>query len=146
MEFDKSETQKVPSNAIEEAKSSLRMNNFHFSSIELSYDGTKIERQEACITAMHEISNQNADRITLTIEIIGGPGSFSLSVSAQATFTIDGESDISQNILIKRNAISIMFPYLRSEVTLLTSQPGMVPIVLPPLNINNLMDKAEISQ
>ena len=38
-----------------------------------------------------------------------------------------------------------MFPYLRSEVTLLTSQPGMVPIVLPPLNINNLMDKAEIS-
>ena len=28
----------------------------------------------------------------------------------------------------------IMFPFIRSQVTLLTTQPGMTPIVLPPIN------------
>jgi preprotein translocase subunit SecB len=27
-----------------------------------------------------------------------------------------------------------MFPFIRSQVTLLTTQPGMTPIVLPPIN------------
>lgn len=37
--------------------------------------------------------------------------------------------------LIEKNTIAIMFPYLRSHITTLTSQPGMTPIVLPAMNI-----------
>ena len=41
--------------------------------------------------------------------------------------------------LIERNAIAIMFPYLRSYISSLTTQPGMQPIVLPPINIMALL-------
>ena len=37
--------------------------------------------------------------------------------------------------LIKENGVAILFPYLRSEITLLTTQPGFQPIVLPAVNI-----------
>ena len=30
--------------------------------------------------------------------------------------------------------VAIMFPFIRSQITLLTTQPGMTPIVLPPIN------------
>ena len=37
--------------------------------------------------------------------------------------------------LIEKNTVAIMFPYLRSYVSLLTTQPGMSPIVLSAMNI-----------
>ena len=37
--------------------------------------------------------------------------------------------------LIKENGVAILFPYLRSELTLLTTQPGFQPIILPAVNI-----------
>ena len=37
--------------------------------------------------------------------------------------------------LIKENGVAILFPCLRSELTLLTTQPGFHPIVLPAVNI-----------
>jgi preprotein translocase subunit SecB len=45
------------------------------------------------------------------------------------------------DILINKNAVAIMFPYIRSQITLLTSQPEMKPIVIPPININKLAEK-----
>jgi len=45
--------------------------------------------------------------------------------------------------IVKRNAIAIMFPYLRSELTLLTTMPNFQPIIMPPLNINKLLDELE---
>lgn len=39
---------------------------------------------------------------------------------------------------LKPNAIAIIFPYLRSQISLLTTQPNMLPVVLPAMNINNL--------
>ena len=46
------------------------------------------------------------------------------------------EDHPSKECLIQKNAIAILFPYLRSELTLLTSQPETHPIVLPIVNIN----------
>lgn len=42
-----------------------------------------------------------------------------------------------KNILSK-NAVAIMFPYLRSQISLLTAQPGTESVVLPPININSI--------
>ena len=45
--------------------------------------------------------------------------------------------------MIDRNTIAIMFPYVRSYISLLSTQPGMQPIVLPAMNILAMMqDKA----
>lgn len=41
--------------------------------------------------------------------------------------------------LIERNAVAIMFPYIRSYISTITTQPGMAPIVLPAMNIGALL-------
>lgn len=37
--------------------------------------------------------------------------------------------------MLEKNAIAIMFPYIRSYISIITTQPGMPPIVLPAMNI-----------
>ncbi len=37
--------------------------------------------------------------------------------------------------ILEKNSIAIMFPYIRSYISIITTQPGMVPIVLPAMNI-----------
>lgn len=37
--------------------------------------------------------------------------------------------------LLEKNTIAIMFPYIRSYISSITTQPGMTPIVLPAMSI-----------
>ena len=48
-----------------------------------------------------------------------------------------------KDVLLKKNAVAILFPYVRAELSLLTAQPGTEPIVLPVVNIAAMMDQAE---
>lgn len=43
---------------------------------------------------------------------------------------------------MRQNAVAILFPYIRSQISLLTAQPETTPIVLPPLNIAQLVEDA----
>ncbi len=42
--------------------------------------------------------------------------------------------------MVTKNAIAILMPYLRSEVSLLTAQPGIECVVLPAFNINKILE------
>lgn len=54
-----------------------------------------------------------------------------VNVKGRAVFSSNQE-----NIdIFEKNAIAIMFPYIRSYISLITTQPGMNPIVLPAMNI-----------
>ena len=68
---------------------------------------------------------------------ISGENTFTLEGELVGIFSMDDKTDLSIGKL-KTNAVAIMFPYLRSQVTLWTSQPMMSPIVLPPININKI--------
>lgn len=81
----------------------------------------------------------NSDKLEMGIHFtIWGENAFTLEGELVGIFSMDDKSDISIEKL-KINAIAIMFPYLRSQVTLWTSQPMMSPIVLPPININKIL-------
>ena len=58
-------------------------------------------------------------------------GKLSVFVKGMAIF----ETEQKTRTLIERNTLAIMFPYFRSYVSTLTTQPGMMPIVLPAMNI-----------
>ena len=54
-----------------------------------------------------------------------------VSVKSRAIFKTRQENmDI-----LEKNTIAIMFPYVRSYISIITTQPGMMPIVLPAMNI-----------
>lgn len=65
---------------------------------------------------------------------------YNIMVKASGYFKISSEAD---EELIRNNAVAIIMPYIRSEISLLTAQPGMEPIVLPPMNIVEMLKSAE---
>lgn len=62
-------------------------------------------------------------------------GFFSINTNA-----LDDNADIPE--LISKNTVAILMPYMRSELSLLTAQPGMECIVMPPINVNAMMEQA----
>lgn len=48
-----------------------------------------------------------------------------------------------KDALLNGNALAILFPYIRSQLTLLTAQPGTEPIVLPVVNIAKMIEESE---
>ena len=52
------------------------------------------------------------------------------------------EDNPQKDVLLQKNAIAIIFPYARSQMTLLTSQPETIPAVVPVVNINQLVDQS----
>ncbi len=65
-----------------------------------------------------------------------------MEINLVGFFSFDNEEVLDEskkNDLISKNAVAIMMPYLRSEVSLLTAQPGVECVVLPPFNINKMM-------
>ncbi len=69
---------------------------------------------------------------------------FLISLSGFFTFEASAPiEDKQKQSLINTNAVAILMPYLRSEVSLLTAQPSTDCIVLPPFNINKMLDEDE---
>ena len=72
--------------------------------------------------------------IRLVLTISNNDDSLKLKVEMVGVFVSDDKN------LIKENAISIMFPYIRSYVSTLTTQPDLLPIVLQPINVLSLLN------
>ena len=61
---------------------------------------------------------------------------YNLIISLSGFFKVEKEDSVND-----KNAVAIMMPYLRSELTLLTAQPDTDSVVLPPFNINAMLEK-----
>lgn len=44
------------------------------------------------------------------------------------------------------HSITMLLPYIRSQLTILTSQPGVDPVILPPFNVYDLLNKPETNK
>lgn len=92
-----------------------------------------LEDVELQVKVSHNV-NQISDReykIILELSVADPQGKLSVFVKGMAIF----ETEQKTRTLIERNTLAIMFPYFRSYVSTLTTQPGMMPIVLPAMNI-----------
>lgn len=67
-----------------------------------------------------------------------------LEIVVSGIFEFNAElKDEQKQIIITKNTMAILFPYLRAQVTLMTSQPDVEPVVLPAININSLLQNLE---
>ncbi len=83
-----------------------------------------------------EKKDNNRYAIILDAEVENEDASISIIVKCRGKFRTEQEN----RDLIERNAIAIMFPYLRSYISTITTQPGMLPIVLPAMNIISMLN------
>ncbi len=85
-----------------------------------------------------EEAGTNAYKVSLELQMNGEGNELEIFVKCIAYFETT-QDNIS---LIEKNTLAIMFPYVRSYVSNITAQPGMTPIVLPPINIAAMFQDA----
>lgn len=100
-----------------------------------------LENVELHVNISHNIEqiSEKEYKITLELYVADQEEKLSVVVKGMAIF----ETQQKNQMLIERNTLAIMFPYFRSYVSTLTTQPGMTPIVLPAMNIMAMIEHKE---
>ena len=82
---------------------------------------------------------KNRMEISLSTEIFKGieNAPFNMSVEIVGFFELEGDDDISH---YEANAIAIMYPYLRAIISTYTSSANVMPVILPAININAVLN------
>ncbi|MFI3177181.1 MAG: Preprotein translocase subunit SecB [Eubacteriales bacterium] len=80
----------------------------------------------------------------VTIKMLGEKSEeYRLNIALTGFFSFNGGEDVIGDIpkseLIEKNAVAIMMPYLRSQVSLITAQPNVDCVILQPFNINSML-------
>jgi len=89
-------------------------------------------------------TNEDEHIILLSVVINNDSDEFELLVKYKGVFNLLGSESINEELrrtLLTRNTLAIMFPYIRSQISLLTTAPGIAPMMIPVLNINNVKIK-----
>ena len=100
-----------------------------------------LENLELKVGVSHDVErlSEREYKITLELNVADPEEKLSVFVKSMAIFETKQENQM----LIERNTLAIMFPYFRSYVSTLTTQPGMTPIVLPAMNIMTMLAQKE---
>lgn len=123
---------------IKSSESVLKLKRIYFN--ELNFSRKDVEKSNIDVEVEKNQSTDNEYEITLNLSIANSEEKYTVNVSIVGVFEFSENADeVTKNIIIEKNTISILFPYVRSQVTLLTSQPDIKPMIIPPLNINNLI-------
>jgi preprotein translocase subunit SecB len=64
---------------------------------------------------------------------------FYLFISLTGEFQFTDNADVDNEFMIDMNAVAILFPYLRSAVTNITSTANIPPLILPTINVSKLL-------
>ncbi len=123
-------------------ESLITMLDFYFSEIKFNNNKRTTETTKINCQNRVEYHFDETDKTLVTVkintELNSDNNSINLSVSAVGVFSIPLELE-ARDYICKANTVAIMFPFVRSEITLLTAQPGLMPIMLPPVDVNALM-------
>ena len=98
-----------------------------------------LENLELKVGVSHDVERLSEREYKITLELNVAEEKLSVFVKGMAIFETKQENQM----LIERNTLAIMFPYFRSYVSTLTTQPGMTPIVLPAMNIMTMLAQKE---
>ena len=122
-------------------KSPLIMEQIYISKSSFARSDDSIDDLALGVEVKRELSDLGEGRYRLGLTIFVGDEDKKLEVSATCVAVF--KTEMTQRILLERNAVAIMFPYLRSYISTMTTQPGMVPVVLPPMNIMSMIPSDE---
>ena len=126
-------------------ESILRLEDLCFEKVLFERIGSKNNNAEkhSISVRIGENTEERVFRVILTIKT-KKLDEYNIELSLRGVFSFNEEIDIREKReFIRSNAVAIMMPYLRSELTLMTSQPGVEPIVLPPFNVQALLKKRD---
>ncbi|MCM1063121.1 MAG: protein-export chaperone SecB [Eubacterium sp.] len=90
-------------------------------------------------------NNEDIYKVTIIMSV-KKEKEYDIEISLSGFFSINTEA-LDENVdkaeLISKNTVAILMPYMRSELSLLTAQPGVECIVMPPINVDAMMEHAK---
>lgn len=126
-------------------QSVLHLDKLVFDNIEFKRVGFSSDKELELEIQSNVAQRQDAEVYKITLTLKGKkPEEYIFEISLTGFFTIEADDKVEKELrdaLVSKNAIAILMPYLRSEVSLLTAQPGMECVVLPPFNINKMFEE-----
>lgn len=124
---------------INKIESTLKMEGFYFPKCFIERN-EKIIEEPLQFDLQRNIKkiNQNEYCVTLTFIVTKEHNDLYIVVTASANFVFESDDEELTETIIQKNTVAIMFPFIRSQVSLMSTQPGLSPIVLPPINTSNL--------
>lgn len=129
---------------INESKSELTLHDVFIEKLlfeRKDYSIKRVDVDHAKINFKRSIDDMDDNKYKVNLSInITSKNEFEIETCISGIFEFEGDKNFG-NKLLSHNTVAILFPYLRSQITLLTSQPGFEPIVLPVININRLLDE-----
>lgn len=95
----------------------------------------------------YAVNSMDETKVKVCIDTVASNENKSLNINLQTIgiFQVD-KANLDKSTyerLVKANTVAIIFPFIRSQISLMTTQPGIVPIMLQPININALIDSEE---
>jgi len=119
----------------------LTLQKIVFDRIEFDRKGFK-NNEELEFELQVQIGSDKNNSYKVTLVLNGTKqGEYNIVISLSGFFAVKTQEVMDDKMvhnLINKNAVAILMPYLRSELTLLTAQPDTDSVVLPPFNINNM--------
>lgn len=130
----------------EEVKSSLKFLGYNIASLNFTRnDSFKEHPVEIKFDVSSRVRFINSNTANVIIDLVLFPNMevnnfpFSMNLSFVGEFRIDNFNPTKDNNLFEINAVTIMFPYLRALVTTITANANVPPLILPPINVINLL-------
>jgi preprotein translocase subunit SecB len=122
-------------------KSNLVLNKMYFSEMRFTRE-RDIASGNLSLSLKSSVSRaDNEYRVELRAEINHSEKALFASLCMIGVFSFSDDKNEMNDEIAHKNTLSIMFPYLRSQLSLLSTQPDMNPITLPPININDFVDR-----
>ncbi len=123
----------------------LRLDKIMFDKIEFRRVGTSSDKELELEIQSGIARRQDAEIYRVTLVLKGNkPEEYLFEISLSGFFSIEESDELTESLreaLVSKNAIAILMPYLRSQVSLLTAQPGVDCVVLPVFNINKMLEE-----
>lgn len=130
---------------ISSVSSVLKITHFVFDELSFKRKGfkQKSEEEEVPIEVGTHIGKVSNGQYNVTLQVkVDKDNEYVALVRITGYCEID-ENYPDKDILLKENAVAILFPFVRAQMTLLTAQPETDPLVLPPINIKALVNRPE---
>lgn len=130
----------------EEVLPSLILNNLVFDEIKFKRLGFKNDNElKVKIESTVSVLEDESYRVVLTAKG-KKEKEYYFIISLVGLFSWDRPVELPEETLIDitgQNTAAILMPYLRSEISLLTAQPGVESALLPPINVAELLKREE---
>lgn len=121
----------------------LSLDKLVFDKIEFKRSGMKNDNEIEFNLQVLINKKQNEEIYRVTLILTGNKEKeYALEIALSGYFSFDTSEELDvemKNTMINQNAVAILMPYVRSQVSLLTAQPEVECVVLPPFNIVKMM-------